>query len=107
MRRGKPARCRSDHELLDAGSGAHLRDGARRAFSWDLVDSGRLDEARVLAPFFGRVQPKLGSIMLWIVRLSRKQEGQPWVGHMLQAAVLASPDDGEVQAAWVAWRETH
>ncbi len=71
---------------------------------WELVDAGRLDEARVLAPFYGRIEPSLGSIMVWITGLSSRPEREAWHGHMLQAAALATPEDAEVKSAWEAWQ---
>ena len=71
---------------------------------WELVDAGRLDEARVLAPFYGRVQPEAAGVMLWIVSLSRTPADEAWKGHTLQAAALMAPDDAEVQAAWEEWQ---
>jgi Chlorophyllase enzyme len=71
----------------------------------ELIAAGRLDEARVLAPFYGRVQPDAAGVMLWIVSLSRTPADEAWKGHMLQAAALMAPDDAEVQAAWEDWQK--
>jgi hypothetical protein len=76
------------------------------SLSWELVESGRLDEARVVAPFYGRINPSTGSVAAWIADLSgTRPELATWKEHMLQAAVLCNPDDAEVKAAREAWQK--
>jgi hypothetical protein len=76
------------------------------SLTWDLVDAGRLDEARLLAPFYGRINPGSAKIALWFVsNSSAAPEREAWKGTMLQAAALLEPDDAEVKAALEAWRK--
>lgn len=99
--------------LLERLEGWHAQQPALPIFGltfgmslcWDLVDAGRLDDARVLAPFYGRVNPSQASIVVWIVGLSGPAQSEAWRGAMLQSAALAAPDDAQVQAAWKAWTQ--
>ena len=74
------------------------------SLSWELVDGGRLDEARVVAPFYGRINPEGAGVDLWFVKLSSKPGREAWKTSMLQSALLMSPDNAEVKAAWEAWQ---
>jgi len=72
---------------------------------WELVDQGRLDDARVLAPFYARLEPAMGRFYLFLCDRFPQPEFHAWRGTVLQAAALVDPENARVKAELAAWAQ--